>query len=245
MNQHFSEQQQAQVRHLIDGALKVFQNAEQLYHEGSLLCANGAFCRALFLHQISMEECGKIEMLAGWIASIFMGEEVDTRKVSRAMANHKAKNEANAYFLPVDEVEKKARDAADISAAVKAFDDVKSTFHRDSNLAKNASLYVDYDRDEFKAPTEMITASMAQEIANRNVDFLEMAHHKIEVMSNWRVAPDKIAPTLETIAERLKALRATSPADLESALVNLLDEFRRAGIQSGDAPKPTRRDATE
>ena len=46
------------------GAQLTFSNAEELYREGDLLRENGSMNRALFLYQISLEECGKIAKLS-------------------------------------------------------------------------------------------------------------------------------------------------------------------------------------
>ena len=57
---------------------KALQNAEALYHEAAILYAHGAVSRALLLlHQISMEECGKIEILGGWATSLVSGFETN------------------------------------------------------------------------------------------------------------------------------------------------------------------------
>jgi AbiV family abortive infection protein len=40
--------------------LAVFENAERLYYEATVLAAAKAFSRALFLHQISMEKLAKV-----------------------------------------------------------------------------------------------------------------------------------------------------------------------------------------
>jgi hypothetical protein len=44
----------------------IFENAESLYKEAEALRQAGFLARAAFLHQISMEECAKIDMLGGW-----------------------------------------------------------------------------------------------------------------------------------------------------------------------------------
>jgi hypothetical protein len=44
---------------LTRGAEKTFQNAETLFLEAKILSSAGALSRALFLHQISLEECAK------------------------------------------------------------------------------------------------------------------------------------------------------------------------------------------
>lgn len=48
---------------LLRGVEKTFENAEALFREASLLAQARCLSRALFLHQISLEECGKIEIL--------------------------------------------------------------------------------------------------------------------------------------------------------------------------------------
>ncbi|WP_371113488.1 AbiV family abortive infection protein [Nitrosospira multiformis] len=47
----------------MEGAKKTYRNVEELFQEASILHDHRALNRALFLHQISLEECGKIEML--------------------------------------------------------------------------------------------------------------------------------------------------------------------------------------
>ena len=39
-------------------------------------------------------------MLGAWATSLFMGFEIDLRKLSVALVSHKAKNYTNAYMLP-------------------------------------------------------------------------------------------------------------------------------------------------
>ena len=86
-----------QLRTLADGASKSFVNAEALYREATILREHGCTSRALFLHQISLEECGKIEIIGGWATSILAGHKVDVSKLAKVMVNHKSKNSANAY----------------------------------------------------------------------------------------------------------------------------------------------------
>jgi hypothetical protein len=50
------------LRKLVSGAQKTFENAELLFQEASLLRGAGFLSRALFLHQISLEECAKIRI---------------------------------------------------------------------------------------------------------------------------------------------------------------------------------------
>jgi AbiV family abortive infection protein len=93
---------------LIRGAQAAFANAQELFFEAAILGKAGHLSRALFLHQISMEECGKVDLLSGWIAGELLGFQQDTKKLERALASHEAKNIANAYMLELSE-EGKAR----------------------------------------------------------------------------------------------------------------------------------------
>src|SRR4051812_10735855 len=71
--EHFDE--------LVRGAQLAFKNAEALYNEAQLLGTNGAFARALTLHQISLEECSKLDILCVAATSVVMGHHVDLDKL--------------------------------------------------------------------------------------------------------------------------------------------------------------------
>jgi hypothetical protein len=66
---------------LVRGAEKTFDNAEKLYFEAETLAKTGATARALCLHQISLEECAKVETLGAWATSLLAGQKVDADKV--------------------------------------------------------------------------------------------------------------------------------------------------------------------
>src|SRR5260370_41359928 len=89
------------LREIVRGAQKTFENAEALFKEASLLGNAGFLSRALFLHQISLEECAKIEMLGTYATSLLMGHNINFGKVRAAMVSHSHKNRTNAYFLKV------------------------------------------------------------------------------------------------------------------------------------------------
>lgn len=118
------------------GAEKTFQNAEALYNEARLLGKAGAFSRALFLHQISLEECSKIEILGAWATGHLMGHTVDKTKLKRALASHASKNRNNAYFLPGSAEEEAAKKSGDVDGAMEAFKKLQDEFHIKANTAK-------------------------------------------------------------------------------------------------------------
>lgn len=148
------------LRELVSGAQKIFENAKSLFNEARLLSANGFFIRALVLHQISLEECAKIEILGGCATGLLMGHQVDMKKLEGVMASHARKNRSNAYFLRLSEEEELALEAGDTEAAMKAFRELQQKFHLKANSAKNAALYVDFNGGKFVAPNERITSDL-------------------------------------------------------------------------------------
>jgi len=133
------------VKTLIDGAQRTFRNADELFSEAKLLAAHGAVARGYFLHQISLEECGKIEMIAAAVTSLLMGKEVDMKRLTKAFKRHESKNKMNAYFMPKSEQELAAKENSDLTAGVAAFKDLQEEFHDEANSLKNASLYGDFN----------------------------------------------------------------------------------------------------
>jgi AbiV family abortive infection protein len=129
---------------LARGAEKTFDNAEKLYFEAVLLAKAGAIARALFLHQISLEECSKIESMGAWATSLLTGIEVNQDKVLAALRRHSSKNKSNAYMLEGSQEEKAAKARGDWKTALDEFRKLQLDFHEASNNAKNASLYVDW-----------------------------------------------------------------------------------------------------
>jgi AbiV family abortive infection protein len=220
-----SKNHETQLSNLIEGVEKAYRNAEDLFQEASILYAHGALCRALFLHQISLEECGKIEMLGAWATSLLSGFEVDIRKVTAALASHRAKNRANAYFLPVSDAERQARANADIPAAVAVFKGQQTDFHTESNLAKNSSLYVDFKDEEFIAPSERITEVMVRETASRNAEFLALTGPKVEMMLRWKSNPAEAEHIVKLFRNRLEQLRSDMPDDPEKAMSVLMEDL--------------------
>lgn len=183
---------------LIEGTLKTIKNADELFDEARLLADAGHTARALLLHQISLEECGKAEILYVSLAETLRGQPVDLKKLSRTFTKHAAKNSTNAYFLPRSEVEVAALEQNDTKAAAHAFGELKEAFHKDSNSLKNASLYVDFD-GAFKAPSEVITEEQLTEVLNRNGEFMSMAMDKVRLLMRWATDLDAAANEVATL----------------------------------------------
>jgi AbiV family abortive infection protein len=189
---HLSPEVRTLANTLIDGAQKTVMNADELFDEARLLAGAGHVARALLLHQISLEECGKLEMLYVATAEVLRGQAVDMKRLARAFSKHAAKNRTNAYFLAKSEAELAAEEQNDIGAAHQAFNEMQDEFHEKSNDLKNASLYVDYD-GSFRAPREVISAEHLEELFNRNGAFMSMAFHKLTIMLRWKADLDAAA----------------------------------------------------
>jgi AbiV family abortive infection protein len=208
------------------GAEKVFENAEALYREASILRDNGALNRALFLYQISLEECAKLEMLGGWATSLLMGHEVDSTKVKNAMASHAHKNRTNAYSLKGNAKEEAAKQSGDFEGAIKAFKEMQKEFHLRANKAKNGSLYVDFADGKFVAPSERITPEMINEIAALNEEFLTLSFPKLKMLRRWAINPEPIKEELAGFEERINELGDEYLDDPVKAIEILLQEMR-------------------
>lgn len=214
---------------LVRGAEKTFDNAERLFYEAELLAKAGAVARALCLHQISLEECSKVNNLGAWAVSLVFGFEVDQKKVLAAFGRHAAKNKSNAYMLKGSEAETDAKARGDWEAAMEAFRQTQDEFHETSNRAKNASLYVDWIHGEFAAPSERITGEMLAEITERNAEFLGYAQSGLKMLRRLETSPDEMKSLLTPFVEQAEKLRAEKPSDFSGAMETLLSDFLAEG----------------
>jgi AbiV family abortive infection protein len=210
---------------LVRGASLAFANAEQLFSEAKILSARKAFSRALFFHQISLEECGKTEILGWWATGHLMGIAVDFEKIRSRLTRHKVKNFVNAYMLPLSEAEQKARDESDWKREHEAFKEQQAAFHQESNDRKNASLYVDIVDNAFLCPTDRITEAMVHEIADRNNTFIELMRPKVEMLRYWEQDPDGTRESMKGFQQLMEELRENNPDDPRKAFNALLTEI--------------------
>jgi AbiV family abortive infection protein len=209
---------------LARGAQKTFDNAEALYREATLLGAAGAQGRALFLHQISLEECAKIESLGAWATSLLAGYSVD-KKVLAGFVSHARKNRTNAYMLKGSAEEQAAKERGDWEAASEEFNKLQAEFHKKSNGAKNAALYVDFEDGKFVAPTERITKDMLNETAARNETFLGLVSPKLKMLLKWDKAPEEAQVTIVAFVELAESMKSEKPDDAMAAFNELIGDF--------------------
>jgi len=154
--------------------------------------ARKAWSRALFLHQISMEECANVDVLMGGVTGLLMGHKVDFKKVADVFRKHERKNKVNAYFLEPSAAERAAQEASRTADSVAAFELIQEQFHERSNLEKNAALYVDLQDEDFKTPVERITPKMVARLGKINEKFLFMTVSETGASTKVRAGPGQI-----------------------------------------------------
>jgi len=216
---------------LVRGAEKMFDNAERLYFEAELLAKAGATARALCLHQISLEECSKIENMGAWATSLLSGLEVDQSKILAAFRRHSSKNQSNAYMLEGSPAEKDAKARGDWETVRKEFRKLQLEFHEASNDAKNASLYVDWKDGEFVSPSEQITPEMLSEIIERNQTFLGYAQNSLKMLKRLDKSPEDLQDLVVEFIETVEKMCAEKPDDLMAATNELIQGFLDAGLK--------------
>lgn len=231
-----------QVQLLTDGLLKTFHNAEELYNEATYLAERGSLPRAALLHQISLEERGKAQMLCAAIFLALQGTLIDMRKLKRAFSRHEGKNRTNAYFLPTSQEENIARRNNDFKAATKAFKDIQTQFHEESNTLKNASLYVDFD-GKFVSPNDVVTRENLDQIRQRNAEFLSMTYHKLSVVEGWGKDIDAAVERQTQLSKQLglDGVGHTNPNErrvLAASLLAKIEELLNSTQQFGDKANP-------
>lgn len=212
------------LRCYVEGADLIFQNAVALYNEAQLLGKSGHFARATVLHQISMEECSKIDSLGAAVISLLNGHGVDEDRLAKAFRNHKAKNYANSYFAVATEEELAARGRGDWKAASKAFKQFQSKFHSEVNTIKNAGLYVDFQNGQFTAPADEVNETVTVDFQSANAFYLNHSHNFLRLMGKIVSDPNLYGKLTKDLLAHLKGLRAAE-ADLQQMQDALMSEL--------------------
>jgi AbiV family abortive infection protein len=215
---------------LVRGAEKTLDNAEKLYFEAEILAKTGATARALCLHQISLEECSKIENMGAWATSLLSGLEVDQNKVLASFRRHSSKNKSNAYMLEGSQAEQDAKARGDWEAAQEEFRKLQTEFHEVSNDTKNASLYVDWKDGEFVSPSEQITPEMLAQIIGRNQRFLGYASNNLKMLKRVEKSPNDLQDLIIEFIAAAEKMRAEKPNDPIAAFNELVQKFLDAGL---------------
>jgi AbiV family abortive infection protein len=213
------------LQEILRGAQLAFENAEKLYQEAELLGTNGAFARALTLHQVSMEECSKVNMLGTAAMSLLLGHPVDLNKLATKFRQHKIKNYNNAYISVTTDAEREARKSGDPERAIEIFKAQQATLHQWLNSNKNTSLYVDYLDDKFVSPTERITEELAVQFQGLNAVFLRYGSSNLEVLSKMMNDPDAAVMQAKDFLGRLEKLKMIDAGELDEKFQQLVSEW--------------------
>ncbi len=214
---------------LVRGAQLAFDNAEALYNEGQLLGTNGAFARALTLHQISLEECSKLDILCVAAMSIVMGHPVDLDKLAGKFRQHKVKNYNNAYMSARTEAEVEASKRGDGAAAIEIFKAQQADIHRILNTNKNASLYVDYDGGRFVAPSEKISEEMAAQLQQVNALFMRHGSSSLALLRKMAKDPDTFAAQAASFASLVEEVN-DAEGDLEEKFQGIVTAWLESEV---------------
>jgi AbiV family abortive infection protein len=196
----------------------------------------GHLSRACFLHQISMEECGKVEMLGWWLVGALAGPDLDdvlrdkpqdTQELLQELKRHKAKNLANAFLLEPTKEEKHARERKDWEGYKSASARAARDFHEKSNWAKNAALYVNIDiRDgNVTTPRDSITVEMIAEIAKLNESYLRDTQRNVRMLLEWEKGT---RPDTRQLIERIVQLEKEMPDDPQKVVEVIMGELRNS-----------------
>lgn len=216
----------ARLHCFIDGAKAIHANAAALYEEAQILGQAGAFARAAVLHQISMEECSKVDMLGAAAVSLLAGEDVDEELLARKFRDHKAKNRANAYNAEQTDEERSARERRDWHVAMAAFKDFQSAFHKGMNDIKNMGLYVDFKDGIFSSPTDIVDEATAVSTMHLNADFLRRGDDFVRLMTRFGDNPERFEIIFRALATKIESSKLDAKVDPEKVMSMVLEEMR-------------------
>jgi AbiV family abortive infection protein len=188
---------------LVRGAEVCFANAEQLFQEASLLREHKHFARSVFLHQIAMEDCAKVDMIGAAATALTLGHPVDLERVAKSFRDHKAKNFSNAYMAKASEAEMAARKANDNTAASEAFKNSQREIHGFLNAAKNASMYVDFKEGKFVSPDEVVSEKEALLIAGLSYYFMSVTYPRLKPLRRMLEEPHLHAELMAGFGEAM------------------------------------------
>ncbi len=224
-----SDQDKQLLTELVRGAEVCFANAEQLFQEASLLREHKHFSRSLFLYQIAMEECAKVDMVGAAATALTLGHPVDLDRLTRAFRDHKAKNFSNAYMSAASEAEVAARKANDSKAAGEAFKNSQHEIHGFLNTAKNASMYVDFIDGKFVSPAEVVGEEEALTIAGLAYYFMTVTYPRLKPLRRMLEKPQLHAELMAGFGEAMAKGLADKGTleDMDAALHGYIAEMAK------------------
>lgn len=158
--------------------LRIFDNAEALHKEATLLFEHGHYARAYLLAHFACEELGKIPIVVGVIGRLIRGETVDWKKTMRRFRDHKAKidsDDFHHYVFGIDLDLLGNKDLAWLEAATREA--------RGRVIRKNQATYVDTLESGAASPLSSVAENHAKETLQRAFSSLR-AHWYAERLTN-------------------------------------------------------------
>jgi AbiV family abortive infection protein len=223
---------------LVRGAEVCFANAEQLFQEACLLREHKHFSRSIFLHQMAMEECAKVDMIGAAATGLTLGHPVDVDALEKAFRDHKAKNFSNAYMAKASEAEMAAREANDSKAASEAFRNSQREIHAFLNTGKNASMYVDFKDRKFVSPDDVVNEELALQIAAVSYYFMTVTFPRLHPLRRMLNEPDLHSELMAGLGEAMqKASAQGTIAEMNAAFTSYLNEIAKAEV-AGEKNSP-------
>lgn len=218
---------------LVRGAEVCFANAEQLFQEASLLREHKHYSRSIFLHQIAMEECAKVDIIGAAATAIAFGHPVDFAALEKAFRDHKAKNFSNAYMAKASEAEMAAREANDSKGAIEAFKNSQREIHGFLNTTKNASMYVDFKDGKFVAPDDVVSEELALQIAAVSYYFMTVTYPRLRPLRRMLNDPKLHSELMAGLGEAMqKAMAEGTIEERNAAFGRYLKEMAVAIVAS-------------
>jgi AbiV family abortive infection protein len=208
---------------LLSGAECIYKNAQHLYEEAVILSEHGRNERSLFLHQISLEECAKIDMIGPLATTILISGKFDLKKFEKSFKKHESKNHINAYTCPASAEESNARESENWEKSRQAFKNFQKEYHRDMNNQKNNSLYVNFADGTFISPQDIIRPSDLENISAQNKYYLEQIPVKLSVMKRMIASPTEQAHITSKFIEFTEAHAEGILRDPDLAMKKLIE----------------------
>lgn len=158
--------------------LRIFDNAESLHKEATVLLDAGFHARAYLLAHFACEELGKLPIIVGIVGNLIRCEPVDWNRAMKRLRDHKSKVDSDDFHQYVFGRELDLLADSDIAwlkeARPKAMQRV---------ALKNNSTYVDVSGNKIVSPMDAITKEDATEMIERAFESLR-AHWRAESLIN-------------------------------------------------------------
>jgi AbiV family abortive infection protein len=162
--------------------LRIFDNAEQLYKESTLLFEHKHYARACLLAHFCCEELGKIPIVVGVIGKLMNKSDVDWKRVIKRFRDHKLKIDSNDFHHYMYAIEADLLRDTDLEWLKQANEDAPKRVEQ-----KNLATYVDVRERNILSPLDNITEQDAIRGRERAFESLK-AHWLSEQLTNPIIA---------------------------------------------------------